>query len=106
MSHPRSKLAPRFRVRPARPLLLTALALVGAAPVAVVPGCGAPPDPSHAAISRALSAPLGAPPFLDGIYVPINDMPIDSVDGAVVLANGNAALSSFGTAFHDAAVDG
>lgn len=96
MSHARSKRTPCS-------LLVTAL--VGAVVVAGVPGCGAPPGSPDRAISSALSVPIGAPPFRDGVYVPINDLVIASTDGAVVTANGNAALSSVGTAFHEAAVD-
>ena len=91
------------RVRRARTILFTAM--VGAA-ASGVPGCGTPPDSPARANTSALSAPIGAPPFRDGVYVPIDDLLIDSTDGAEVRANGNAALSSVGTSFHDAAVDG
>jgi hypothetical protein len=104
MTNTPSNLAHRLCVRPERTLLFTAL--IGATAAAGFLGCGPPPDSPGRANTSALSSPVGAPPFRDGIYVPINDLLIDSTDGAEVRANGNAALSSVGTAFHDAAVDG
>jgi hypothetical protein len=97
-----TNLARRLCVRPKRTFLFTALITAGAGAL----GCGPPPDSPGRANTSALSAPVGAPPFRDGVYVPIDDLLIDSTDGAEVRANGNAALSSVGTAFHDAAVDG
>ncbi|MEO8552542.1 MAG: hypothetical protein ABI678_21340 [Kofleriaceae bacterium] len=67
--------------------------------IAPQPGCGVQASQDESIGTSALSVPIGAPPFKDGVYVPITDLPVASTNGAVVKLNGNAALSSIGTTF-------